>query len=133
MPVNQNDHTISKPVFTNPIFVTGGNIERLPTGSFHANYIPEINGERLIKPGLIVARLGAADNYKYVPADTSANYGTGSDTAVGIIPELVDGTLGDPQVSPVVMAHVVESRCYTYTASEGPSNWKSDLTKILWR
>jgi hypothetical protein len=71
----------------------------------------------------------------YVPYSSAATYGTGSDTAVGILAEPHDATLTDWPVAPVNFAQAYEKRCYVPGGKIGDiaTAIKTDLSKIEWR
>lgn len=87
-----------------------------------------------VKPGLIMA-INTTSN-KYVPWNTAASYGPGSDTAVSLLDVFVDLTYGEVAVSGVTHAHAIEARCYVWGVADGtaiPAAVKTDLKLIEWR
>ena len=100
--------------------------------TFDATYIAaNAYQEKFIYPGLIVA----VNNYSnYVPYSAAASYGTGSDTAVGVLHTHHDLTYGDKIVSPVWHAALRENYCYVYGGVLGtvPAAVKTVLDDIEW-
>jgi hypothetical protein len=88
--------------------------------------------EKLLYPGMVVAVDSATS--KYVPYSVGASYGTGSDTAVGLLVEPHDVTMGDKIVAPVWHAVVKESYCFLYGSALGSvtSGVKTALANIQW-
>ena len=86
-----------------------------------------------VKPGLIMA-INSTSN-KYVPWNSAAAYGPGSDTAVSLLDVFVDLTYGEVEVSGVTHATAVEDRCYVWGGNMGtvPAAVKTDLALIQWR
>ena len=98
-----------------------------------ATYIAANNyQEKWVYAGLIVA-LDSTSN-KYVPYNASAAYGTGSDTAVGILHETYDMTYDDYMVEPVWHGVLIEDHCFVYGGALGtvPSAVKTSLDDIQW-
>lgn len=91
-------------------------------------------GQRYARPGMIVAQLGAAGSYKYVPYSEAASYGTGSDTAVGVLDTFEILTLGDEAIDPISHGTLIEAHCYVYGEDLGniPAGVKSALANIQW-
>ena len=90
-------------------------------------------GQRIVRPGLVLARNSA--NNKYVPYSASVSYGLGSDTAVGVLETIQDCTYDEPLVSPVMHGKLIEDHCYVYGAtSKGsiPAAVKTSLDDIVW-
>jgi hypothetical protein len=121
-----------------------GRPARLKSGFLPKSYFPEdTNGDRLVWQGLVVAQVtgGVSESSMtgsqvyYVPWSASAAYGTGSDTAVGILREFHDETVTDWLVAPVFHGTAYEKRCYCGGGSLGsiPASVKTDLTRITWR
>lgn len=112
--------------------VASGHADYLTPRAFLATYIPENSyGDRFVYPGLVVALSG----HYYVPYNSSASYGTGSDTAVGILTTPVDATMDqEPVISPMYHGQVVEDHCYVLGSSLGsiPAAVKTDLNMIEW-
>lgn len=98
-----------------------------------SSYI-ELNSyqERMVFAGMIVAL--SSVNSKYVPFSEGASYGTGSDTAVGILHEDYDMTYVNRIVAPVWHGILIEERCYVYGGAVGtvPSAVKTSLDDVQW-
>lgn len=119
-------------------------LSRLPTGFLVASFWPlDSSGDRYIRQGVILAEVSGgvlassmtASQPYYVPYSVSATYGTGSNTAVGILAEPHDETLSDWQVSPVNRGVAVEKRCYEPGGPIGvvTAAVKANLSRIEWR
>lgn len=83
-------------------------------------------------PGMIVALDSSTS--KYVPYSSGASYGTGSDTAVGVLTEFHDVTYGDKLIAPVWHAILKENYCFAYGGVLGTVSAavKSALDDIEW-
>jgi hypothetical protein len=106
---------------------------RLVSNWFDRQYIPDDdNGERYVRPGMIVAR--NTDTNKYVPYSSGGSYGTGSDTAVGVLDTFEIVTLGDTSVAPVYTGEIIEQNAYVFGGTLGSisAGIKSALTQIAW-
>jgi hypothetical protein len=90
------------------------------------------NCQRFMYPGMIIAE-NSAGTY-YVPYNASAAYGTGSDTAVGVLREFWNCTLGDPIVDVIVHGKLLEKHCFVLGGAVGtvPAGVKTDLPDIKW-
>lgn len=90
------------------------------------------DGHKFLYPGMILAQ-DSTSSY-YLPYTQGATYGTGTDTAVGILREFHDATFGDPIVDPIVHGKVIEQHIYEIGAALGtvPSGVKTSLTLIQW-
>ena len=141
MPLPVNTNYTRRPRGGDPICQE---ISRLPTGFLVRDYFPaDDNGDRIVYQGLILAEVEGgvaassmtASQPYYVPYSPTAAYGTGSDTAVGILAEMHDLTVTDWQVSPVDRGIAYEQRCYVGGGPLGvvPSAVKTDLSGITWR
>lgn len=88
-------------------------------------------GQRHVYAGMIVAE--DSDASYYVPYNASAAYGTGSDTAVGVLREYWNATLGDPIIEPIVFGRLIEKHCYVLGGTLGTisSGIKSDLGHVI--
>lgn len=88
--------------------------------------------EKWVYAGIIVALDSTSS--KYVPYSVGASYGTGSDTAVGVLHETYEMTYDDRLVAPVWHGVCIESRCFIYGGAVGTvSNAvKSALDDIEW-
>lgn len=93
------------------------------------DYVGE-NWEYLLYPGMI---LGESDGH-LVPYNSGAAYGTGSDTATGVLGQMIDVGLSDQGVAQVIHAQLIEANCYVFGSDIGDiSNAiKTDLTMIQW-
>lgn len=119
-------------------------LSRLPGAFLDTSGIPaDSNGDKVIEPGLILAQatggFAASDvtpsQTYYVPYNSGAAYGVGSDTAVGVLDERHDATLTDWQVAPVDRGTAYERRCYVAGGSLGDiaAAIKTNLSGIKWR
>ena len=133
MPYNQVQHTVHRENMHN-ILITREVYARLLSNEFDATYWPEAaNGQKYVYPGLVLAQVQADQAYKYVPYDSSASYGTGSDTAVGVLNEFIDVTLGDQAVSPLYHGTLIEQYCYVGAGKTAvTATVKTHLTDINW-
>ena len=91
-----------------------------------------IDNQRFMYPGMIVAQ-NSAGTY-YVPYNASAAYGAGSDTAVGVLREFWNCTLGDPIIEPIKHGKLIEAHCFVLGGTVGtvPAGVKTDLPDITW-
>lgn len=99
---------------------------------FNASYIAANDyGEKFMYPGMVIAESGSY----YVPYNVSAAYGTGSDTAVGILREMQDVTVQTTIVAPVTMGAVIEDYIYVYGSALDTVTTaiKTDLPHIRWK
>jgi hypothetical protein len=104
-----------------------------PSRNFEdAYFIADAYGIIRVKPGLILA-INAAN--KYVPWNSAAAYGVGSDSAVALLDVLVDLTYGEQPISGVSQAHAIEALCYVWGGNMGtiPAAVKTQLKLIEWR
>jgi len=142
MPVDPTSEQYTRrPLGGDPIHLE---LSRLPTGFLPKTYFPaDANNDRIVYQGLIVAevsgglpesRMTGSQPY-YVPWSAAGSYGSGSDTAVGILREIHDATLSDWQVAPVDRGTAYERRCYCGGSSIGviPAAVKTNLSDIKWR
>ena len=101
---------------------------------FAAAYWPEdANGVKEVRPGLIIAK--NTDLGQFVPYNSSAAYGTGSDTAVGVFADdFIDVTHGNYGMTPVYHGEIIEDNCYELGGSLGSvsSTIKGHLADIHW-
>ena len=139
MPVVPENYT-RRPLGGDPIHEER---HRLPTGFLpKAYFVADDNGDRFAWQGLVVAEveggvaagLMASQKY-YVPYSAAGSYGTGSDTAVGIMAEFHDETLTSWQIAPVDVGTAYEARCYEGGGPLGTvsATAKTDLSDIKWR
>lgn len=133
MPYNSYDYTIHRAPIRN-ILVTRSLYERKLSNEFDATYWPaDSQGRKYVKPGLILAQVGADQSYNYVPYDSGASYGTGSDTAVGILGDFLDVTLGNVATSPYFHGTFIESHCYIGPQEDAvTASVKTDLKDAYW-
>ena len=107
---------------------------RALANAFDSSHILEsgLDGQKYVYPGMIVAQ--DTTTYKYVPYNSSAAYGTGSDTAVGILDEMLELTNGDQACTPVVHGQFIEAHCRVYGLTRGviSSTIKTHLKDIQW-
>lgn len=102
---------------------------------FYASYIAaNAYSEKYIYPGMIVAVSYISGCYYYVPYSAGASYGTGSDTAIGLLWQLHDLTYGDKMIAPTWHAVAVEEKCFLYGGALGtvPAAVKTALSNIKW-
>jgi len=87
---------------------------------------------RYVYPGMIVALDSSTS--KYVPYSAGASYGTGSDTAIGVLVNFHDLTAGEKLIAPVWHAIVLEDYCFVYGGALGtvPAAVKTALDDIEW-
>ena len=100
---------------------------------FDTSYIAANSySEKYLYPGMVLAL--DSDTEKYVPYNESASYGTGSDTAVGVLSKVFDVTYDAYMVQPVVHGALIEDRCFVYGGDIGtvPSAVKTALKMIEW-
>ncbi len=108
-------------------------VQRLKSNHLDRSYYTDdAANQRYVRPGLIVAQ--ETTTKKYVPYNASALYGTGSDTAVGVMVEFQDATNEDPAVDPVFHAKIIEAHCYVWGGALGtvPAGVKTALNMIEW-
>lgn len=93
-----------------------------------------VNNERLIYPGMIVAISSVTNNY--VPYNAAAAYGAGSANPIGILRDFHNCTLGDKAIEPIVHARVPAARCFIYGQAAGAYNIpvavRTALNMIVW-
>lgn len=90
------------------------------------------NKEVLVRPGLFVAL--NTSSKKYVPYNSSASYGAGSDTNPMLLDTVRNATHEDPVISPVIHGKAIEAHCYVYAGALGtvPAAVKSALPGMFW-
>ncbi len=95
-------------------------------------FVEDAQGQIYVKPGLILAQ--DTTSYKYVPYNSGAAYGTGSDTAVGVLDILLNLTLGEEDTSPIFHGSLIEAYCYFLGGADGAisSTIKTQLSDINW-
>ena len=99
---------------------------------------PLTTSEYLVRPGLILAK--STDTRLagyYVPYHSDAAYGAGSDTAFGVLDQLVDLTTTDQAVAPLVHGKLIEANCYIFNETQAQSTTianaiKTALSNIVW-
>lgn len=107
--------------------------QRLLDNFLDASYFTEDEaGEKRVDPGLVVAQ--ETNTKKYVPYNASGLYGTGSDTAVGVLDKPYFVTHDDVAVAPVYHGKLIEAHCYVWGVAEGTISGtiKSALNMIEW-
>lgn len=108
---------------------------QLSSRPFYASYIAaNTYQEKYIYPGMIVAVSYISGCYYYVPYSAAASYGTGSDTAVGLLWHIHDLTYGDKMIAPAWHAVVREELCFLYGGALGTVSAavKTSLDDIEW-
>ena len=99
-----------------------------------ANIGLNVNNERLIYPGMIVAISTVTNNY--VPYNAAAAYGAGSDAPLAILRDFHNCTLGDKAIEPIVHGRVPAQRCFIYGQAAGAYNVplavRAILNQIVW-
>ena len=124
------------------VFADRSHVIRLKSNWLARTYFgfdPSTTLEHLVLPGLILAEAASTStlaNY-YVPYSATAAYGAGSDTAVGVLGQLVDLTWNDEAVAPVVHAKLIEAHCYVYGETQASSQTisstiKTQLAQMVW-
>jgi len=107
--------------------------DRLISNFFDSTYAGEDStGQKYVYPGLVVAR--DTDTNKFVPYSSGASYGTGSNTAVGVLDEFLDVTMGDEAITPVYLGKLIEAHVYVYGVAVGTVSGavKTALARIEW-
>lgn len=123
------------------IFADRAHVLRAKSGWLARTYFgfdPLTTLEHLVVPGLILAK--STDTRLagyYVPYSATAAYGAGSDTAFGVLGQIVDLTMNDEGVAPVVHAKLIEAHCYLYGETQASSQTiaagiKTSLNQITW-
>jgi hypothetical protein len=114
------------------------NLARLKSGLFDSAFWSLIvNDEKYVEPGLVLAQ--DTSSKKYVPYSAGASYGTGSDTAVGVLDQVVPLTLlteaTDAACEPIYHGELVEAFCFVLGSALGtvPAGVKTDLPDIEWK
>jgi hypothetical protein len=80
-----------------------------------SKFVAGENGQKEIYPGLVVAQNTAT--YKWVPYNSSASYGPGSDgvdSVLGVMDTFEDVSWGDQAIAPVFHGKVIERHCYVF-------------------
>lgn len=123
------------------IFADRAHVLRTKSGWLARTYFgfdPSTQLEHLVLPGLILAESSDVRlaGY-YVPYSATAAYGAGSDTAIGVLGQLVDLTYNDEAVAPVVHAKLIEAHCYVFPETQAQSRTiaagiKTALNQITW-
>jgi hypothetical protein len=106
---------------------------QLSSRFFDSSYVAaDTYQNKYIYPGLVVALDSATS--KYVPYNASASYGTGSDTAVGVLIHFHDLTYGDKMVAPIWHGVVKDDLCFLYGSALGSVTTavKTALDDIEW-
>jgi len=132
MPYNQNNHTIHRENF-HQIRVTNSLFSRLISKFFDASTIvADADGQKIVKPGLIVALCTTTN--MFVPYESLAANGVGSDTAVGVLDTYLDVTLGNEQIAPLYHGYLIEAYCLEQGQAVGTISAavKTSLSQITW-
>lgn len=112
----------------------GHHHSRLLSNWLDSSYIAAdgTTGQKYVYPGLVVA-VDSSTN-KYVPYSAGASYGTGSNTAVGVMDEFLDVTFGDEAITPIWHGGLIEAYCYVYGSAAGTiaAGIKTSLDDIVW-
>lgn len=89
-------------------------------------------GQKYVRPGLILAQ--ETTTKKYVPYHATAQYGVGSDTAVAVLDEFLDLTLGEEAVDPIFHGKLIEAHAYVWNGDLGTvaDAIKTDLQMVKW-
>ncbi len=113
---------------------SGHHFDRLLSGWLDSSYIAADGTTSLkyVYPGMVVA-VDSSTN-KYVPYSSGASYGTGSDTAVGVLDEYLDVTNGDEAITPIYHGKLIEQYCYVYGSAAGTiaGAIKTALDDVTW-
>lgn len=127
----------SKGPKANPVLASLDNLARLEDRFFDRAYyqmaFPAGSSNYYAQPGLVVALNSVTG--KYVPWVADASHGAGSDTAVGILIEMLELSTWDRACTPAYHGEFVESYCYTEAGAIGsiPAAVKTDLPDIHWK
>jgi hypothetical protein len=108
-------------------------VSRLASRLFDSSYLAtNAYQEKYAYAGMIVALDSATS--KYVPYSVAASYGTGSDTAIGLLVEPEDMTWGDKAIAPAWHFIAVEQYCFVYGSAIGtiPAAVKTALDNSEW-
>lgn len=122
-----------------PVLASTDNLARLQARSFDMNYatltFPSGGANKYAMPGLIIAVDAATE--KYVPYRDDATYGIGSDTAVGVLIEILELTTWDRECTPAYHAELVEAYCLEIengsTLGSISAAVKTDLPSVFWK
>lgn len=120
-----------------PIFASLDRLAQLTAKFFDKAYatleFPASSGNMYAMPGLVLAL--NTDTDMYVPWVTDARHGTGSDTAVGVLPVKLELSYWNRACSPVYSGELVEAYCHQEDDDLGTidSTVKTDLPLIMWK
>lgn len=98
-------------------------------------FVAGANGQKEVYPGLVVAKNTVS--YKWVPYNSGAAYGPGSDgtdSVLGVLDTFEDVTLGDQAVAPLYHGKVIQRHCYIFGSTLGniTAGVKNALPDIEW-
>ncbi len=95
-------------------------------------FATDASGNKYAYPGLVLAKDTATN--KYVPYSSTTSYGTGSNTAVGVLDRVMDVSLGDEAIAPIYHGALVEAYCFVYGGALGTISGtvKGHLADIKW-
>ena len=98
---------------------------------FDRTYISDENSERWAYPGMVLA---VNNDGNLVPWNAAASYGAGSDTAVGMLINLLDLNYGNSTATYVWHAKLKQNVCYVYGGALGtiPAAVKTALDDFEW-
>ncbi len=116
-----------------PEVKSGHHFDRLISNFLDATYIAaDANLQKLVQPGMVLAR--DATTNKYVPYSAGASYGSGSSTAVAMLDEYLDITMGEVAITPIWHGKLKEAFCYVYGSAMGtiPAAVKTALDDVEW-
>lgn len=100
---------------------------------FASVYYPvDSDGYKFVTEGLVVAK--NTQTGQYVPYDSAAAYGVGSDTAVGVLDDHLDLTHGNEGCTPIFHGKVMEENCFVIGGTLGSisASIKTDLPDVHW-
>lgn len=100
---------------------------------FDSTYlVADANNEKWLYAGTVAAVDSTTD--KYVPYSSTAAYGTGSNTPVGVFETPYDMTLGDVAVQVLIQGAVKENYCLIFGGALGTISGtvKTALPRLMW-
>jgi hypothetical protein len=140
MPFNQNDHSFFNAV-PGEIKMPHGLYDYHGSYWFEETYFPvDARGNRYIDPGLVVAVAVMSTDVTYgdvvraVPYNADGSYGTGSDTAVGLLDIRLNATLQAEGVGLLYHGQVRQRNCYVLGQTKGviSAAVKTALSDVDW-
>ena len=108
-------------------------ISRLASRLFDSSYLAaNAYQEKYAYAGMVVALDSTTS--KYVPYSAAASYGTGSNTAIGLLIEPEDMSYGDKAIAPAWHFIAVQQYCFVYGGPLGtiPAAVKTALDDSEW-